>query len=345
LVVWEAETGRQYLDLGEHKGAVNDIAWRDDSNVFASASDDGTIKVWDVVAGTAIKTISAHAGGVTAVAFDHQGRMVSAGKDRRVKLWDAAGNLVREFPEMAEQVLTAAITHDGSRVVAGDWNGDVLMVESENPEAKRPLAANPPPAADRLGEQLEKLALIEPEFQKSLAAAGELAAKLGQATAGLQALIAQRDEKIAAAKAADEASVAMVAQANKLNEEIVGLAVATRDMHDLVVAGRLGNLESAEAQQEVADRESALAESLQKVAQMRRDQINVRAGSVAKSDESKRLTGEADAMQSNIATAEAAVVESKAAVDAFAPGHASIVSAKETVERMVAQLRLAVESK
>jgi len=345
LVVWEAETGRQYLDLGDHKGAVNDIAWRDDSNVFASASDDGTIKVWDVIAGTAIKSIAAHAGGVTAVAFDHQGRMVSAGKDRRVKLWDAAGNLVREFPEMAEQVLTAAITHDGSRVVAGDWNGDVLMVESENPEAKRPLAANPPPAADRLGEQLEKLALIEPEFQKSMATAGELAAKLDQASAELQALVAQRDEKVSAAKGAGEASVAMVAQANQLNEEIGGLTTATRDMHDLVVAGRLGNLESAEAQQAVADREAALAENLQKVAQMRRDQVSVRAGAVAKSEEAQRLTGEAEAMQPSITGAEAAVAEAKAAVDAFAPGHAAIVSAKESAERLVAQLRLAVESK
>ncbi len=84
LCVWEAATGRQYLDLAEHKAAVNSISWRDDSNVFATASDDGTVKLWDVVEGKAVKTISAHGGGVMGVRFDHQGRLVTCGKDNRV---------------------------------------------------------------------------------------------------------------------------------------------------------------------------------------------------------------------------------------------------------------------
>ncbi len=70
---------------------------------FASASDDGTVKLWDVVEGKAVKTINAHGGGVMAVRFDHQGRLVTAGKDNRVKLWDTAGNMVKEFPPMNER--------------------------------------------------------------------------------------------------------------------------------------------------------------------------------------------------------------------------------------------------
>ncbi|WP_372723529.1 c-type cytochrome domain-containing protein, partial [Novipirellula sp.] len=126
LSLWEADTGRVYLDLAGHKGAINSVAWRDDSNVLASASDDGTVKVWDVAEGKTIKSFNAHGGGVTAVVFDHQGRMVTAGKDNRAKLWDANGGLIREFNPVSEDVLEAAITHDGSRVIYGDWDGQVF---------------------------------------------------------------------------------------------------------------------------------------------------------------------------------------------------------------------------
>lgn len=341
LVVWEAETGQTYLDLTEHKGAINDIAWRDDSNVFASASDDGTIKLWDIIAGKSIKSINAHTGGATSVAFDHQGRLVTAGKDKKVKLWDAAGNLVREFPAMGEQVLTVAISHDGSRIIAGDWNGDVRMFESEQPAASLSLAANPPPAADRLKEQLDRLAAMEPDFQKSLAQSSDLAAKLAEATKRHQALIAARDEKNAAAKAAEDAATALIAQADAVAGEIQKLTSSTRDMHDLVVAARLANLETNEAQQLVADRESALAESLVQAAQLRRDQIASRSEAVVKREDAKKFVAEVAAMKAPIAQSEAAVAAAKAAVDAFAPDHATLVSTKTAIEQLVEQLRVA----
>lgn len=341
LVVWEAETGQPYLDLTEHKGAINDIAWRDDSNVFASASDDGTIKLWDIIAGKSIKSINAHTGGATSVAFDHQGRLVSAGKDKKVKLWDATGNLVREFAAMGEQVLTVAISHDGSRVIAGDWNGDVRMFDSELPAASLSLAANPPPAADRLKQQLDRLAAMEPEFEKSLTQSNDLAAKLAEATKRHQALIAAREEKNAAAKAADAAATALIAQADAVAGEIQKLTLSTRDMHDLVVAARLANLESNEAQHLVADRESALAESLVQAAHLRRDQIARRGEAVVKREDAKKIVAEVAAMQEPIAQSEAAVAAAKAAVDAFAPDHAKRASIKTAIEQLVEQLRVA----
>lgn len=341
LVVWEAETGQAYLELTEHKDAINDIAWRDDSNVFASASDDGTIKLWDIITGKSIKSINAHTGGVTSVAFDHEGRLVSAGKDKKVKLWDAAGNLVREFPPMGEQVLTVAISHDGSRIIAGDWNGDVRMVQSENPEASLSLAANPPPAADRLLVELDKLAALEPDFQKSLAESNELAGKLAAATKQHQALIAQRDQMNAAAKSADEAATALIAAADAAAGEIQTLTSSTRDMHDLVVAARLANLESTEAQALVADRESALAESLVKASQLRRDQIARRAEALAKREDAKKIVAEVATMQEPIAQSATAVDTAKAAVDAFAPEHAKLASVKTLIKTLVEQLQVA----
>lgn len=343
LVVWEAETGRQFLDLAEHKGAINAIAWRDDSNVFASASDDGTVKLWDIVAGKSLKSINAHDGGATGVAFDHEGRLITCGKDRKVKLWDAAGNLIREFPQMQEPVLAVAITHDGSNVIAGDWQGQVLISKSEDPTVVQPLAANPPPADQRLKEETEKLAAFEPEFQSSLTALNAATTKLAEAAKARETLVAKRDQLADAAKAAGAAATAALQRADQLAVDIQQLAAKTRDQHDLVIAGRLGNLDTAEAQQLVADREAELGASLQQVAQMRRDQIAARTESTEKQTEAARLQDEAQAMQEPLAQAEAAEAEAKTAHDAVAQQHAEVAARKQTLEKRIELLQQAVQ--
>jgi mono/diheme cytochrome c family protein len=343
LIVWEAATGQQYLDLVEHKGAINDIAWRDDSNVFASASDDGNVKLWDVASGAAIKTISAHPGGATGVAFDHQGRLVTSGKDQKVKLWNANGDLIREFPAMQEAVLTVGITHDGLRVVGGDWTGAVIVSESENPEAKFSLAANPPPPAERLTSQLGKLAVVEPEFQASQAQADILAAKLAEASKQHLALVAQRDEKLALAKQAEELMVKAMQHADELKLAIASQSQASRDLYDRVVVARLGDLESAEGQQAAAERELQLAGSLSEIAKMRQDQIAERSLAAVKQQEISQLKSEAEAMGEPIRTAETAQLATKAEVDAFAAQHAVVVAKKQSIERLIAQLRQALE--
>lgn len=215
------------------------------------------------------------------------------------------------------------------------------MVQSENPEASLALAANPPPAADRLLVELDKLVALEPDFQKSLAESNELAGKLAAATKQHQALIAQRDQTNAAAKSADEAATALIAAADAAAGEIQTLTSSTRDMHDLVVAARLANLESTEAQALVADRESALAESLVKASQLRRDQIARRAEALAKREDAKKIVAEVATLQEPIAQSATAVDTAKAAVDAFAPEHAKLASVKTSIKTLVEQLQVA----
>lgn len=343
LVVWETATGQQYLDLGDHKGAVNDIAWRDDSNVFASASDDGTVKLWDIINGKVIKSINAHNGGVTAVAFDHEGRLVTAGKDRRVKLWDASGNAISEFPRMEEDVLAVAITHDGSRVVGGDWTGTVLLSNAEDPEQQLALAANPPSAKQRLKAQLEKLEAFQPEFASSAAKADELGKQLAAAKDKQKQLVTQREKKVDQAKKVEEEAAKVAKQADQLREKIAKQSRASRDLHDLVVAARLGDLSSDKAQVAVAKREAELAESLQQVANMRRQQIEQRSAAKSKRDEAAELMAEAAKMDEPIKSAEAAVAEVQQAVDQYAETHAKAVAQKESLDQAIAQLEEAVE--
>lgn len=152
LAVWEADTGREFYLLTDHKGAINDVSWRSDSNMLASASEDGTIKLWDMNTGKAVKSINAHSGGVAAVDFAQDGRLVSCGRDGLVRLWDLSGKKLLDFPRMKDQPLEVAITHDGKRVIAGDFAGQTEVWSTSDGKRVAQLPANPKPPPGGSGE-------------------------------------------------------------------------------------------------------------------------------------------------------------------------------------------------
>ena len=62
-----------------------------DGRRAVSASDDRTLKVWDLASGAELHTLSGHTGWVRAVAVTPDGRQaVSASDDNTLKVWDLA---------------------------------------------------------------------------------------------------------------------------------------------------------------------------------------------------------------------------------------------------------------
>ena len=147
LFVWEADTARQYLDLRGHTGAITDVAWRLDSNILATCSMDGTVKLWEMTDGKTVKNWGAHGGGVQCVEYTHDGRLATAGRDNTAKIWDGDGKQLVQFPGFPEPALEVTFTHDGSRVVAGDWSGQIHMWAAADGKPVSDLPANPPTLA------------------------------------------------------------------------------------------------------------------------------------------------------------------------------------------------------
>ena len=272
LVVWEADTGRPFLDLTDHKGAVNSLSWRDDSNVLASASDDGTVKLWDMAAGKVIKSINVNGGAVTSVRFDHKGQIVTGSKDRKVRVWDSNGKLVKQIPAAKETVLEVAITHDSQRVVRGDWNGNVDLISIADPKDTHSLAANPAPIQERLKRFDQMLATIRskltPLIEKQNAAKNALDASvkaIADAQARLKILANQRDKT--------KATVASSNSKSQVKQKEVNQWVAqSQKQHVKVVALRKGVNASraADKVEPLAAAEIQLAGLLTRIAKARR---------------------------------------------------------------------------
>jgi WD40 repeat protein len=254
VFVWESQTGREYQNLQGHKGAVTDVSWRLDSNLLATASEDGTIKLWELENGGQVKSWNAHAGGASAVRFAADGRLASTGRDRIAKLWDAGGGQVRAFEALGDIALRVAFTHDGARVVAGDWLGNVRMWQAADGALAAALSTNPP--------TLEKL--IESESVKAATAAAALA----QATAELAAAQADFDirnkallagnEALATAQAAAQQTAAAQAAAVAVLTQKEAEEKASAERHALAKAAADGSPQDAEAQAKLAAAQAEL---------------------------------------------------------------------------------------
>jgi WD40 repeat protein len=127
LYVWEAKSGIDFYTLLGHAKGVTGLAWRADSDVLASCSEDHTVRLWDLHTGTELSHWEAHAEGILDIAFHPSGALATAGRDGRVKVWDEKAALRADLGPARDSVLRVAFAPDAKGVVAGDWYGEVTL--------------------------------------------------------------------------------------------------------------------------------------------------------------------------------------------------------------------------
>jgi hypothetical protein len=104
VYVWDAATGRAVVTLvaGPRPGAAN-AAFAPDGRTVATASADGTVRLWEVATWTVRAEFRGHRDRVTALAFGPDGRLFTGGLDTVVLGWD-----VRPPRDAATGTLAAA---------------------------------------------------------------------------------------------------------------------------------------------------------------------------------------------------------------------------------------------
>ncbi|MFL6260862.1 MAG: pentapeptide repeat-containing protein [Thermoanaerobaculia bacterium] len=125
-----------------HTGAIQSVAWNPDGTVLATASDDGTIKLWDAASGRLLNTLAGHESWVRSVAWAPDGqRLASAGDDKTVRLWEASsGRALNTLAGHESSVLTVAWAPDGQRLASAGYDKTVRLWEASSGRALNTLA-------------------------------------------------------------------------------------------------------------------------------------------------------------------------------------------------------------
>ena len=75
--------------IGYHADNVNGVAFSSNGRLFASASKDKTIGIWDALTGKQLQTLKGHTERTHSVSFSSDGRLLaSSSRDKTIVIWD-----------------------------------------------------------------------------------------------------------------------------------------------------------------------------------------------------------------------------------------------------------------
>jgi WD40 repeat protein/DNA-binding SARP family transcriptional activator len=110
--IWDSATGAHIATLAGSTGVV-DLAFSSDGSRLATASHDGTVRIWDPSSGEQLLILHGHDATVSSVAFSPDGsRLASVGVDGTVRIWALDPD---DLVEIAERGLTRTLTDDECR--------------------------------------------------------------------------------------------------------------------------------------------------------------------------------------------------------------------------------------
>jgi WD40 repeat protein len=127
--------------LEGHTGVVTTVAVTPDGRRAVSASNDRTLKVWDLETGEQRRTLEGHTDPVNAVAVTPDGRRaVSASSDYTLKVWDMeTGEQRRTLEDHTGGVRAVVVTPDGRRAVSASHDRTLKVWDMETGEQRRTL--------------------------------------------------------------------------------------------------------------------------------------------------------------------------------------------------------------
>ncbi|MBD2560947.1 ribosome assembly protein 4 [Nostoc linckia FACHB-391] len=106
--------------LEGHSREVFSVAYSPDGQHLASASDDKTIKIWDVSSGQLLKTLTGHSSVVFSVAYSPNGQhLASASWDNTIKIWDvSSGQLLKTLTGHSSPPWSIAYSPNGQQLAS-----------------------------------------------------------------------------------------------------------------------------------------------------------------------------------------------------------------------------------
>lgn len=119
------------FELKGHRETVTRVVFHPTFDVFASASEDGTIKIWDYESGENERTLKGHTAPVQDIAFDQTGKwLTSCSADMSVRLWDFQNyQCVKTMHGHDHNVSSVTFTPRGDHIISSSRDKTIKIWE------------------------------------------------------------------------------------------------------------------------------------------------------------------------------------------------------------------------
>jgi WD40 repeat protein len=174
----EPPGGTLLRTLEGHSWAVNGVAVTPDGRRAVSASEDTTLKVWDLDSGVVLRTLEGHFQAVYGVAVTPDGRRaVSASGDTTLKVWDLdSGVALRTLKGHTYQVNGVTVTPDGKRAVSASVDRTLKVWDLDTGVALRTLEGH---------SQAVYGVAVTPDGRRAVSASGDTTLKVWDLDSGV----------------------------------------------------------------------------------------------------------------------------------------------------------------
>ncbi|MEH2201094.1 AAA-like domain-containing protein, partial [Nostoc sp.] len=115
--------------LERHSKPVNSVVFSPDGKTLASASDDETIKLWNLDTGKEINTLKGHSDWVNSVVFSPDGKtLASASGDKTIKLWNLdTGKVINTLKGHNDSVYSVVFSPDGKTLASASGDKTIKL--------------------------------------------------------------------------------------------------------------------------------------------------------------------------------------------------------------------------